>query len=284
VALEVQSLQSSDSPVRSRSGRRATAALLAAGLVGLTLALAPPGADAGGKSRRHHGHGHHRSHHFHHYRPFVVHRLWIGDPFYDPFYDPWYGWYGYGYRPYPYRWPYYTRPYTTRRYDPWLHERRDYVQPEATDEGLPPGWQALAEGRDQEALLVFRSLSEDAPYHALPKVGYAIAAAALGDTHQSIWAMRRAFQTDPDSVRDAPLDDALRERLRGLAQELEPKPSYDYGTSDDYFLLAAIHYLSDDLSEASRAIERAVQKADVSASTHNLRRLIREAGQAPEPA
>ncbi len=226
--------------------------LLAAAALALPVLSALPAAtaEAGGFTvghawRKHHRHGHHG-----HWRHSRRHH---------------YG-YHYGY------YPYYSYPaYPYYRFDTYVERRY-----EGTGDDAPPrtGWQRLAEGHDADALYLFRRESEAEPQRALPKVGYSLAAAALGELGNSVWAMRRALTTDPESVPDVPVDEGVRALLDELIERFLPKPHYESGDMDDYFMLAALHYLAGELPEARIAIGRAVQKADTSASTRNLQQLI----------
>ncbi len=222
----------------------AAAALALPALSALPAATAEAGGFTVGhawkKHHRHHGHWRHSRRHHYGYYPY------------------------YAYSPYPYY-----------RFDPYLERRY-----QGTADDAPPttGWQRLAEGHDADALYLFRRESEADPQRALPKVGYSLAAAALGELGNSVWAMRRALTTDPESFPDVPVSEGVRALLGELIERFLPKPHYESGDMDDYFMLAALHYLAGELPEARIAIGRAVQKADTSASTRNLQQLIGAAG------
>ena len=226
----------------------------------LPVSTADAAVSAAAKRRHHH---HHRRHYrsYRYYRPY---RYYYPYRYYRPYR---YG-YRYGYRGYSY-------PYRSYRY---YAPRRDYVGSADQTVATPTAWQKLAEGNDSDALYLFGREAEADTQRAIPKVGFSLAAAGLGELDKSVWAMRRALYTDASSVHYAPIDEAVAARIWELVVRFEPQPSYDAGDMDDYFMLAALHYLVGDIPAADAHIRRAIEKADVSRSTANLAELIAAAG------
>ncbi|MBI2509683.1 MAG: hypothetical protein HYV99_06905, partial [Betaproteobacteria bacterium] len=122
--------------------------------------------------------------------------------------------------------------------------------------------------------------AESNPTRGVPKVGYALAAAAGGDLGRGVWAMRRALRINPRSVEYIVIDDRLRPQVEQLAsryqQDLE-SAGPDPGSA---FMLASLRYLLSDTEAARNSIEQALQGGDRSDSARNLKQLIdQRAGQ-----
>ncbi len=136
---------------------------------------------------------------------------------------------------------------------------------------LGPGWDLLAEGNDSAALREFASQAESNPRKGGPKVGYALAAAGLGDLSRGVWAMRRALHYDPQGAHYVPIGDRLRPRVQ---QVIERYRALGADRTDAAFMLSALHYLQRDLPAARSAIDVARAAGDRHSSTRNLTRLI----------
>ena len=206
-----------------------------------------------------------------------------------------YGHYGYskygGYRYYPnkyyqrnhYRYsPYrsyqnYPRPYSTvvPTNTKVYSDSNVYQQSKANYSGVDSsGWQVLAQGQYSAALNVFAVESQSHPDSGIPKAGYALATAASGNLDRGVWAMRRAFRIDPDSLHYLQLDEKshiLVDNLIGQYASQQNDENINQG-----FMISALYYLKHDYIAAKKSITSAHQYGDKSSSNTNLQRLIEQ--------
>ena len=203
-------------------------------------------------------------------------------------YYGYYGRYGYGhkrYYPYPYRYGYYYKSYGKSHYydigypDDYQVESY-YSANENAGAGYANGWNLLRTGRPAEAADVFGQLAQENPAKGNPKIGYAVAAAELGDLDKGIWSMRRALRSDPEALRYVAVDDQLRPKVERVVRRYEQSPRYQREDPGGSFMLAALYYLMGDLDAAQGAIKRNLSSDDTSTSAENLKRLIAEESQA----
>jgi len=141
------------------------------------------------------------------------------------------------------------------------------------------GFDLLERGRAGEALTQFAAIADDERQAALPKVGYALAAAMLGDHDKAAWAMRRAIVVDPEAVMYTPVSEQLRERLEGISFHYQVQTEQGRARINDWFLFASVRYILGDPEAAAYAAENAVLAGDSSVSATTLLRAARE--QAP---
>ncbi len=202
-----------------------------------------------------------------------------------------YGGYGYShsYRAYPYYGYGYSRPYYgSRAYDSSYREpvvvrsvpSRDYpdssasVAPSTTVVADQAAWDRLAEGQHASALSQFADAAQRHPDTGLPKLGYALAAAANGDHERAVWAMRRALAADAEALHYAPLDERSRALVDTLAARYTDGTVADVGASDAAFMAAALHYIRHDNAAAARQIDLAMENGDRSDSASRLEEMI----------
>ncbi|MBI4005526.1 MAG: hypothetical protein HY356_02555 [Gammaproteobacteria bacterium] len=138
------------------------------------------------------------------------------------------------------------------------------------------GWTVLAQGELQTALDIFAKDAEYFPNAGIPKVGYAIAAAAAGDLTQGVIAMREAFHIDPDSIHYLQFDDKVLAIINDLIDIFEDSLQENAKQPDEAFMLSALNYLKHDYGSAHEAIGRAIMDGDNSPSVYNLHVLIDE--------
>ncbi len=217
----------------------------------------------------------------------------------------------YGYHAPYYRYPIYSRyhyvspayrSYSSTRYvivddDPGRYEARviygsqqpyprttdgrvadPYAGTGSTEQGMhavdSPGWGLLAADRPADALSVFANEAQRNPTRGMPKLGYALAAAQLGDLDKGVWAMRRALRYDPDALHYFTAGQQLRPKIHHLIGRYENRLESASYNPDAAFMLAALHYLVRDTDAARAAINLAIRQADRSSSAANLKRLI----------
>lgn len=135
-------------------------------------------------------------------------------------------------------------------------------------------WTTLASGHYRAALKAFSYEAQSYPKAGIPKVGYALSAAASGDLATGVWAMRRAFAYDPQSLQQLKHD----ERLHPVIYKLKAEYEYmlkGYGRNEDAaFMLAALNYFSGNRKAARYAIKDGAHYGDRSRSLKNLKLLI----------
>lgn len=143
------------------------------------------------------------------------------------------------------------------------------------------GWEQFECACYADAQRLFARASRLRPHEAEANVGYALASAMCGDDRAASWAMRDAFDRDPEGVR-APSGGAIDEALCELRERYGSRggrfPSWRRAARDEAFLLAAVAYLQGDDREALRAVECAIERGDRSNAAYNLRDLVRRSG------
>lgn len=136
------------------------------------------------------------------------------------------------------------------------------------------GWVQLSNGQIMEALNSFSREMEHYPDAGIPKVGYALAAAASGDLISAVLAMREALRYDPDSLQYIYLDERLFDLVDSLTEKYEYQLQFDYRRPDEAFMTAALYYLEQDYISAHNAVGRAISDGDKSVSINNLHGII----------
>ncbi len=137
-------------------------------------------------------------------------------------------------------------------------------------------WEALVQGRIRIALNQFSREAQSYPKAGVPKIGYALSAAASGKLDQGVIAMRRAFRIDPYSLRHYQLDQRLLPMLDDLIGRYQYSLKHRGRHKDEAFMLAALSYLNSDYETAHHALERAERDGDHSHSLRNLRDILEE--------
>jgi len=133
-------------------------------------------------------------------------------------------------------------------------------------------WETLNQGQYNEALRVFAQQAQSNPRLGVPKAGYALATASVGDLDRGVWAMRRAFQIDPDSLHYLQLGEQGHKVIDNLIDQYSSKENdADVGQA---FMVSALYYLKHDYAAAKQSIASAQQFGDTSSSYMNLQRLI----------
>ncbi len=215
------------------------------------------------------------------------------------------GYYGYsGYGHYGYSRHYRYRKYGSHGYYPKKHYRRQYypsryyaTYPKFYNYSAPVytqlnnasngsrlsskqsegvnslAWLTLVQGKYSEALSIFAKEAQSNPNSGIPKVGYALATAIGGDLERGIWAMRRAFQIDPDSLHYLQLDKNGHLLIDNLIGQYSSQKNR---TDDQTFMLSALHYLKHDYAVAKKSIVNVNKYGNKSSSSTNLERLIEQ--------
>jgi len=121
------------------------------------------------------------------------------------------------------------------------------------------GFQLLGAGDHDRALAFFADATSRDVSAPMPKLGYALASAAQGSDDRAVWAMRRALQSGAEAIhywpRNSDLDrlvDSLKARYQARADRYPHTPD-----RNALFMLATLHYLTDEPGAARAALERA---------------------------
>lgn len=196
--------------------------------------------------------------------------------------------YGYGYRGYSYRprhnygYRSYYSPYKSYQYYPksnyntsdgsnnYQYTNNKYTGTDST------AWDMLSQGQAGSALNMFASEAESNPKAGIPKVGYALATAASGDLSRAVWAMRRAFRIDPDSLHYLQLDEANQGVIDTLIDKYHYSVNQEDEFSDEAFMVSALNYLKHDYIASRGAVDHAISNGDRSASALNLQKLVNQ--------
>ncbi|TVQ29995.1 MAG: hypothetical protein EA376_14180 [Phycisphaeraceae bacterium] len=144
----------------------------------------------------------------------------------------------------------------------------------AAAQSLQRGWELLGADRPDAALRQFGALASENLQDGLPKVGYSLAAAMRGDDRSASWAMRRAFEFDPERIMYTPVDRMLRQRIENLSHRYYELVDRRPNDAEAHFMLASMHYLLGNDDSARRAIENAIRLGDESVGASNLRNLL----------
>ena len=132
----------------------------------------------------------------------------------------------------------------------------------------------MALGQTDKAFTYFSRAAQATPSKGSPKIGYALAAADLGQLDKGIWAMRRALRVDPSALHYVTLNHKLDARVRRMIDDYVKKQAYAGKGASSSFMLASLHYLRRDMESARSYINQAMLARHVSSSTKNLNDLI----------
>ena len=287
--------------------RRVFAIALTAGLF-----MAPQMAWAGGGHRSHHGGlhlgirlGHHGLHSGHHYRyghgrGYAYYSHGYRSSYYSHGYRPRYYGYDSGYRKAPQA-PYRASEGREHTVGGGRLDRHDLNQSNSTvranrsntpragrSYGYGPStrpsnahgidqtraWALLATDGPADALREFGRHAGSDPDNGVPKVGYALASAMMGDLTRGVWAMRRALRSHPHSLQYVTINEQLRPKVEHLTHQYEQALDHATQDPDAAFMVASLHHLLRNTEKAHHAIERAIRDGDHSVSAKNLRQLI----------
>jgi hypothetical protein len=180
----------------------------------------------------------------------------------------------YSYRPYQYSYsPYksYNRSYSSGHYSGNYAKSSKHSN---TYNNSSDAWTTLANGHAKSALTQFGNEAQTYPNAGLPKAGFALAAAISGDLDKGVWAMRRAFQYDPDSLHQLAKDTRLQHTLNDLIAKYEYPLQHSGHHKDEAFMVSALNYLKGDYAAADQAAALAEKDGDRSKSFKNLQQLL----------
>ncbi|QNN23492.1 hypothetical protein HED60_14820 [Planctomycetales bacterium ZRK34] len=300
------------SPNRRPSRRRnlgLLAAAIAAGLM-LTAAGSAFAGDrfsigfsysSGGHYSRHYNSRYYDRHHRGYYRPFSYNRC---SPFGYSYYRPHY------YRTYP-RYSGVNLNYnviTYRGYDD--NTARIIVPPQSTvystttavpvatttttytAPAAPPtpvvykyayeadGWALYRNNRAREAVDIFANQAEQSPNAGLPKIGYALSQATIGNDDKAAWAMRRALQYDAGALDRVPQDVTTQQSIDQLLNKYVARAE-GFSRADDPFMIASLRYIARDYAGARDAAAEAAKLNPDDTALRTLQAMIDQRLAAP---
>jgi len=136
--------------------------------------------------------------------------------------------------------------------------------------GVHEGWDALSRGNARFALDIFAIQSQENMGSGIPRVGFALAAAANGELDRGARTMRKALSIDPDALNTIQVIDELRLTIDLLTEEYTAAIQNGDPDFDNSFMLATLSYLKQDYAAAGDMIA----SADQSQSANNLRNAL----------
>jgi hypothetical protein len=131
------------------------------------------------------------------------------------------------------------------------------------------GWDWLAKGNASYALDIFAIQSQQNMNSGIPKVGFAIAAATIGETDRATRAMRKAIRLDATALDMININN-IRSRIETLSEDYKLMLNNNKKNPDNSFMLATLSYLQQDYATAGILIA----EDDHSQSANNLRELV----------
>jgi hypothetical protein len=141
---------------------------------------------------------------------------------------------------------------------------------------MEQAWDLLARRFRDEALDAFLCHIDENPDDGLPRLGYAIAAALLGE-EDAITAMRDVMRLDPEAMLYVPDDPRLNEQLEPLARGFDRRARESLRDLDALFMVAALRFLLGEFNEAHFAVDVGIALGDADPAALNLQALIEAA-------
>ena len=132
------------------------------------------------------------------------------------------------------------------------------------------GWEALNNGNHQTAMRIFAIQSQQAPGNGIPKIGFALSAAATGELERGIWSMQKALKYDPYSLTNVSFADESKLLLDDIHSKYQQKSESTSNREYYYFMMATISYLNNDMETARKELSLSGDDK----STLNLAKLI----------
>ena len=131
------------------------------------------------------------------------------------------------------------------------------------------GWDWLAKGNADYALDIFAIQSQQNLNSGIPKIGFAIATAANGESDRATRAMRKAIRVDATALDKIEVKN-IKPTIETLSENYKLSLNTNKNNTDDAFMVAALAYLQKDYATANAMIS----ENDRSQSANNLRALI----------
>ncbi|MFG0305039.1 MAG: hypothetical protein ACF8Q5_02355 [Phycisphaerales bacterium JB040] len=141
---------------------------------------------------------------------------------------------------------------------------------DAAVHALELGFEALEYGDWNTARRRFARAASLSPEWGLPRIGYALACAAGGNTQSASRLMAQAFERDPYSALEMPWSDALLDTVMQLEGFYTDRAFNGYNPSEDWFMLATMRLLLNDPDGAAEAAFEAEVAGNRSSAVQGL--------------
>ena len=136
--------------------------------------------------------------------------------------------------------------------------------------GENQGWEMLGKGNAITALDIFAVQSQQTLNSGKPKVGFALAAATMGEKERAIRAMRKAVRIDANALNNININ-SIKPTLKKLIENYQSNIKDNVIDKDTAFMVATLTYIEQDYDKATTLIA----DNDQSQSANNLRDLIK---------
>jgi hypothetical protein len=133
------------------------------------------------------------------------------------------------------------------------------AEPKPERVGMVGPWADLVNSEGARAQDIFDQIARDYPEDGLPQLGYAVASAQRGQFGSAAAAVERAVGLDPASLDRMPDSVALRDEIRGLAEQIRRSNDSGMSSGSRWTAVAAFEYMSGDLFRARASLEQASQ-------------------------
>ena len=130
-------------------------------------------------------------------------------------------------------------------------------------------WDCLAKGDTDHALDIFAIQSQQNLHSGIPRIGFAIAAAANGETERATRAMRNALRVDASALDKININN-IKPMLEMLSENYQLNLDTNKNNTDNAFMMATLAYLQEDYRTANEIIS----ENDQSHSADKLKKLI----------
>lgn len=131
------------------------------------------------------------------------------------------------------------------------------------------GWKNIAKNNANTALDIFAVQSQQDLTSGTPKIGFAIAAAMLGNKRRAIHAMRKAIRIDANALNEIDSYE-INHTIKNLIEDYQSDINNTSKNDDTAFMVAALSYLDQDYAKATTIMS----EQDKKQSTLNLRELL----------
>jgi hypothetical protein len=146
---------------------------------------------------------------------------------------------------------------------------------------LPPaprpddaGWDLLVRGDISAAINEFIEETSMQPGHATPRVGFALCAAFQNDDDAAIWAMKRAFSIDSETLLRFAGSEDVNDEIRGLMSRYLARISTDESDNEAQFMVAALHFLLGENDASGTSIDTVLASGDGQNASRQLRNAV----------
>jgi len=145
-------------------------------------------------------------------------------------------------------------------------------------------WSALANGAFDDAADRFTDAIDEHPSLGVPRIGYAITAARLGDLPTGVRAMREALHYDPKSLNHVPRNEVIDAKITNVLDRYRSSFEHSESQADPAFMIACLEYIRGHKAKAAASLDTALKNGDDSLAAQNLRDLLDARSPRPKAA